>query len=83
MFTEALSLHTVSHVIAIYNKSRSSLKPEIKFNLTFPIRICWRDIPVDMIVLLKIELKSFLDKNLQFFCGNGIGGEIEVKDNFR
>ena len=81
MFVEALSIQTCCDVIELYKQIKPTLASAIRFNLTFPIRKCWRDIPIDLICLLKIELKCLLDHNLIKICGEG--GVIDVKDNFR
>ena len=93
IFTEALSLTTCDTVLEKYKQfstafdyrqSTSNLlhvSPHVSTRY-FPIRKCWRDIPEDLIELLKIELLAFLVVNSQTICG-GEGGHIEVKDNFR
>eukprot|EP01036_Dinobryon_divergens_P032739 gene32739-42393_t len=61
MFTEALSKNTCQSVLEKFNEARPSIMcASIRFNLTFPIRTCWRDIPVEMVLSLKIELKEIL-----------------------
>lgn len=82
MFTEALSQKTCCSVLEKFNEARPSIMcASVRFNLTFPIRTCWRDIPVEMVLLLKIELKEMLDLNMLNICGEG--GNIEIKNNFR
>ena len=83
MFTEALSKNTCQSVLEKFNEARPSIMcASIRFNLTFPIRTCWRDIPVEMVLSLKIELKEMLDSNILNICGEE-GGNIEIKNNFR
>ena len=82
MFTEALCKNTCRSVLDCFNEARPTIMcASIRFNLTFPIRTCWRDIPLDLVLLLKIELKDMLDSNSLNICGEG--GSIEIKNNFR
>ena len=82
MFTEALCKNTCRGVIDSFNEARPTIiMYSLKFNLTFPIRTCWRDIPLDLVLLLKMELKIMLDLNSRYICGEG--GSIEIKNNFR
>lgn len=82
MFTEALCKNTCRGVVDSFNEARPTIMySSIKFNLTFPIRTCWRDIPLELVLLLKMELKIMLDLNSLNICGEG--GSIEIKNNFR